>query len=125
MKKGVRGIFLCRTDVSIDNIKEFTDQCFDRESEKAAGIIKGILDSRSPRISDISNAMEGNSDANYKPIQRFIDKNDPKEVLQRFYDADSSFVLGDNAVKRIWKDIMESVYSFFRRLVFGNVRNHV
>ena len=39
--------------------------------------------------------MEGNSDANYKTIQRFIDKNDPKESLQRFYDEDSSFVLGD------------------------------
>ena len=81
--------------VSIDNIKEFIDQCFDRDTEKAASIIKGILDARSPRISDISNAMEGNSDANYKSIQRFIDKNDPKGSLQRFYDADSSFVLGD------------------------------
>ena len=81
--------------VSIDNIKQFTDQVFDRDTEKAASIIKGILDARSPRISDISNAMEGNSDANYKAIQRFIDKNDPKESLQRFYDEDSSFVLGD------------------------------
>lgn len=81
--------------VSIDNIKQFTDQVFDRDTEKAASIIKGILDARSPRISDISNAMEGNSDANYKTIQRFIDKNDPKESLQRFYDEDSSFVLGD------------------------------
>ena len=81
--------------VSIDNIKEFTDQCFDRDTQKAASIIKGILDAHSPRISDISNAMEGNSDANYKTIQRFIDKNDPKEALQRFYDADSPFILGD------------------------------
>ena len=80
--------------VSIDNIKEFTDQCFDRDTEKAAIIIKGILDAHSPRLSDISNAMEGNSDANYKTIQRFIDKNEPKESLQRLYDEDSSFVLG-------------------------------
>ena len=84
-----------KDNATIDNIKQFTDQCFDRESEKAAGIIKGILDARSPRISDISNAMEGNSDANYKTIQRFIDHNDPKEVLYRFYDEDSSFILGD------------------------------
>lgn len=84
-----------RDNISIDNIKGFTDQCFDRETEKAAIIIKVILDSGSPRMSDISNAMEGNSDANYKTIQRFIDKNDPKEVLQRFYDEDSSFVIGD------------------------------
>jgi len=80
---------------TIDNIKGFTDQCFDRESEKAAEIIKGILDAHSPRISDIFNAMEGNSDANYKAIQRFIDKNDPKEAVHRFYDSDSPFVLGD------------------------------
>jgi hypothetical protein len=34
------------------NIKRFTDQCFDRESEQAARIIKGVLDSRSPRLSN-------------------------------------------------------------------------
>jgi len=84
-----------RDNITIDNIKRFTDQCFDRDSEKAAGIIKGILDARSPRMSDISNAMEGNYDANYKTIQRFIDKNDPKEALGRLYDEDSSYVLGD------------------------------
>jgi hypothetical protein len=27
------------TNATKDNIKQFTDQCFDRESEKAAGII--------------------------------------------------------------------------------------
>lgn len=81
--------------VSIDNIKCFTDQCFDRETQQAASIIKGILDARSPRISDISNAMDGNPDANYKAIQRFIDKNDSKESLQRLYDAESSYVIGD------------------------------
>jgi len=46
-------------------------------------------------MSDISNAMDGNPDANYKTIQRFINKNDPKESLHRFYDEDSPFVLGD------------------------------
>ena len=44
-----------RDNATIDNIKQFTDQCFDRDSEKAASIIKGILDARSSRISDISN----------------------------------------------------------------------
>ncbi len=81
--------------VSIDNIKPITDQCFDRDPEKAAGIVKGILDSRSPRISDISNAMAGNPDANYKTIQRFIGKNDPKSALHRLFDEDTPFVLGD------------------------------
>ena len=46
--------------ITIDNIKKFTDQCFDRDNDKAARIVKGILDAKSPRISDISNEMEGN-----------------------------------------------------------------
>jgi len=32
------------------NIKRFTDQCFDRDNDKVAPIIKGILDARSPKI---------------------------------------------------------------------------
>jgi hypothetical protein len=78
-----------------DTIKQFTDQCFDRESEKGASIIKGILEARSPRISDISNEMEGNPDANYKTIQRFIEKVEPKESLHRLYNEDTPFVIGD------------------------------
>jgi hypothetical protein len=39
--------------------------------------------------------MKGNPDANYKAIQRFIDKNDPREALHRLYDEDASFILGD------------------------------
>ncbi|HGJ64765.1 TPA: hypothetical protein ENS27_05165 [bacterium] len=41
--------------INIDNIKQFTDQCFDKDNDKAAKIVKGILDAKSPRISDISN----------------------------------------------------------------------
>jgi hypothetical protein len=80
---------------NIDNIKRFTDQCFDSENDKAARIIKGILDGKSSRISDIANAMDGNPDANYKNIQRFLNNNDPKEALHRLYDEESPFVLGD------------------------------
>jgi len=39
--------------------------------------------------------MDGNPDANYKTIQRFIDHNEPKHALHRLYDEDSSFVLCD------------------------------
>lgn len=81
--------------ITINNIKQFTDQCFDRDNDKAARIVKGILDAKSPRISDISNAMDGNPDANYKTIQRFLDKNDPGENLHRLYNEDSSFIIGD------------------------------
>lgn len=78
-----------------DNIKRFTDQCFDKENDKATRIIKGILDAKSPRISDISNSMDGNPDANYKTVQRFLDNNEPKEALHRLYNEESSFVIGD------------------------------
>jgi len=77
------------------NIKRFTDQCFDRESEQAARIIKGVLDARSPRLSDIADAMDGNYDANYKAIQRFIEDDKPKEALNRLYNEESEYVLGD------------------------------
>ncbi len=81
--------------ITKDNIKQFTDQCFDKDTDKAAEIVKGILDARSPRLSDISNNMEGNVDANYKAIQRFIEDNDPKEALKRLYNEESPYVLGD------------------------------
>jgi len=81
--------------IIIDNIKPFTDQCFDRENDKAAHIVKGILDAKSPRISDISNAMDGNPDANYKTIQRFLDTNDPRENLHRLFNEDTQFIIGD------------------------------
>ena len=68
---------------NIDNIKKFTDQCFDRDNDKAARIAKGILDARSPRISDISNEMDGNPDANYRTIQRFLDDNGPRDAIHR------------------------------------------
>ena len=81
--------------INIDNIKQFTDQCFDKENDKVAKIVKGILDAKSPRISDISNEMSGNPDANYKIIQRFLDKNDPRENLHRLFNDDERFIIGD------------------------------
>ena len=74
---------MSKRTISKGNIKRFTDQCFDRESELAARIIKGLLDAQSPRISDIASAMDGNYDANYKAIQRFIGDDKPKEALNR------------------------------------------
>ena len=81
--------------ISKSSIKRFTDQCFDRENEDATRIIKGVLDAESPMITDISRAMDGNPDANYKAIQRFLWDNEPKEALHRLYDEESDYVLGD------------------------------
>jgi len=81
--------------ITLYNIKRFTDQCFDKDNDKVAPIIKGILDARSPRISDISNKMDGNPSANYKMIQRFLDNNDPRDNLHRLFNEDSPIVIGD------------------------------
>ena len=108
--------------INIDNIKKFTNQCFDRDNDIATRIIKGILDARSPRLSDISNNMNGKdkdndnnksdtkssevkeaksevkeakSEANYKAIQRFLDANDPRDNLHRLFNEDSPIVIGD------------------------------
>lgn len=86
---------MSKRPVSKRNIKRFTDECFDRESELAARIIKGVLDAQSPRISDIASAMDGNYEGNYKAIQRFIEDDKPKEALHRLYNEESEYVLGD------------------------------
>jgi hypothetical protein len=79
--------------INIDNIKQFTDQCFDRKNDKAVQIVKGILDARSPRISDISHKMDGNPDANYKTIQRFLDNNAPRENLHGLFNEATEFII--------------------------------
>ena len=39
--------------------------------------------------------MDGNPSANYKAIQRFLDKNDPRDNLHRLFNEDSPIVIGD------------------------------
>jgi hypothetical protein len=70
----------------------FADQTVSR---KAARILTGILNSRSPRMSDIARAMDGSEDANYKSIQRFLYANDLQSVLLRLFGEEASFVIGD------------------------------
>ncbi len=64
-------------------------------AEKATRIVDGILRARSPRLSEIARAMGGNEEANYKCIQRFLDANDPREVLLRLFREQAPFVIGD------------------------------
>ncbi len=86
-----------RQIIKLSDMRRFTDECFDeeKESKQAARILKGILDARSPRISDISHAMEGSPEANYKAIQRFLNTSDPRRGLNRLYWEQASFVIGD------------------------------
>ena len=66
-----------------------------READKAANLLNGIIDNRSPPMSDISQAMRGNPEADYKAIQRFLDSNDTEEALNRLYWEEAPFILAD------------------------------
>jgi len=76
---------------------EFAGALFDGEVEadKAARILKAILDARSPRISDIAHNMPGNPEANYKAIHRFLRWAEPQKALKRLYLEEADFVLAD------------------------------
>lgn len=79
------------------NSTQFAEYLFDQDKSAVKGgyIIHAILKSRSPRLSDISQHMTGNPDANYKMIQRFFDRQNPKEILLRLFQEDAPFIIGD------------------------------
>ncbi len=78
-------------------ISEYTDQLFNdfKTSQQASEIIQGILETRSPRISDIASRMEGNEAACYKRVQRFLRQNDPGQSLKLLFNEEAEFVIGD------------------------------
>ncbi len=78
-------------------ILPFVQELFDdrAKAEKATRIVDGILKARSPRLSEIARAMKGNEAANYKAIQRFLEVQDPREVLLRLFREQAPFVIGD------------------------------
>ncbi len=78
-------------------IPEFVEQVFsDRKTvQQASEIITGILESRSPRISDIAARMAGGETASYKRVQRFLEKEDPRQALKLLFNEEAEFVIGD------------------------------
>ncbi len=64
-------------------------------AREAARITTGIMQARSPRLSDIAREMSGNEAANYKTIQRFLAEIGPRDVLLRLFQEEASFVIGD------------------------------
>jgi hypothetical protein len=76
---------------------DFAKEIFDsQKSAKTASLIMGgILQSQSPRISDISNAMPGHEAGNYKKIQRFLKQENLQIALNRLFNEDAEFVIGD------------------------------
>jgi hypothetical protein len=80
------------------DIERVTMELFDRDeqAEVASSIIQGILEAKSPRICSICHAIEGRKfAANYKAIQRFLEKTDVRKALNRLYMEQGAFVIGD------------------------------
>ena len=79
------------------HLLRFVQYLFDdaTTAKKAKMIIEGILKAQSPRLSDISRAMFGEDEANYKCIQRFLMRQAPQEALLRLYQESAPFVIGD------------------------------
>lgn len=83
--------------LKFSHLFRFTQQVFDRPkvARTAAQIVQGILKAQSPRISEVAQQMKGKPDSNYKVIQRFLAEVDPRQTLQRLFQVEAPFVLGD------------------------------
>jgi hypothetical protein len=79
------------------NFWRFTRYLFDAPSTAhfAAQVVKAILCARSPRYSDIARGLPGQADSAYRRLQRFVATTDPRQTLQRLFQADAPFVIGD------------------------------
>ena len=62
---------------------------------QASEILRGIMVSHSPRLSEIAAKMPGNEAACYKRIQRFLQDNDPQAMLKLLFNEEADFVIGD------------------------------
>lgn len=78
-------------------IFKFSEQLFtvQKTAKQASEIMEGIMQARSPRLSDIAARMAGNEAANYKRIQRFLQTIDPCETLRLLFNEEADFVIGD------------------------------
>ena len=78
-------------------IFEYAQQLFGdpKTAKQASQIIEGIMEARSPRLSEISAKMQGNPDASYKRLQRFLQENDPQASLKMLFNEEAKFVIAD------------------------------
>jgi hypothetical protein len=78
-------------------ISKFAHCLFDSEplARKATTILAGLFEAQSPRLSRIAQKMPGSPEANYKQIQRFLQRADPQAALHRLFQVDAPFVIGD------------------------------
>ena len=76
----------------VEEMERVAQELFDRpdQAHKAAGLLKGGLEAQSsPRLSDISQAMPGNPEANDTAIQRFLEMTEPQDALLRLFDEEA------------------------------------
>lgn len=74
----------------------FVQELFAECANTVSRVLHGILQAGSPRLSDISHAMEGTSpNANNKVLNRFLNDVDPWMPLTRLFDEEAPFVVGD------------------------------
>lgn len=80
-----------------NQIFRFAQFLFDTDdvARQATPLLKAILEAQSARLSEIAQKMHGAPAANYKQLQRFMQKVDAKQTLLRLFQADAPFVLGD------------------------------
>ncbi len=78
-------------------IFEFAQQLFSdtKTAKQASQIIEGIMEARSPRLSEIAAKMPGNANASYKRLQRFLQENDPQASLKMLFNEEADFVIAD------------------------------
>jgi hypothetical protein len=78
-------------------IREFVQQLYgdEKTAEQASEIIEALMTARSPRLSDMAAHMAGEEAASYKRIQRFLQRQDPCEVLKLLFNEEAEFVIGD------------------------------
>jgi hypothetical protein len=79
------------------NFQAFLQYLFDEDAlvDKGSAIVTALLDAQSPRLTNISEKMNGRSATCYKRIQRFLKQVDLKQTLLRFYQEEAQFVIGD------------------------------
>jgi len=78
-------------------IFEFAQQLFsdDHIARQASQIMEGIMQARSPRLSEIAAKMPGSAEASYKRLQRFLQENDPQATLKMLFNEEADFVIAD------------------------------
>ena len=83
--------------ISEGQVTGFLDPLFERSewALRAARLVKAIWKMNCLRISKLSHALPGNPDANSKAIQRFLRQVDFHKVLERLFDQEAEFYIGD------------------------------